>query len=340
MYCDDALAHRAGEADDLVGGLALHAHRHDEPADLRGRRLAVHDAAHDEAGLVLGERATRRHASDGAGDTRDLGHIRRGARGATGGGYRFRCLRGGSCQRHFSGHIQEVREKPGAFGSEHAFRVELHTEDRQLTMAQGHHDPVGNMGLNLEGVGNAVGLDAKRVVPRRSEGRRDTREQAAPIVHDLVGLAVHGSGCPAYARPEHVGYGLMAQTHAEHRNPGGRCCPDDVSRDTAVARRSWPRRDDDATGAKSHRFVGGHRIVAAYLDLGAESGEQLDQVVGERIVVVDDEDHATTAAETPSPLCMPAASSSAWCNALALWRHSSYSDSGTESATMPAPDWM
>ena len=55
-------AHRAREADDLVGGLALHPHRHDEGADLGRCRIAVHDRAHHEPRFFFGERATRRCA--------------------------------------------------------------------------------------------------------------------------------------------------------------------------------------------------------------------------------------------------------------------------------------
>ena len=45
------LAHRLGEAGDLVGRLALRAQRDEEPGDLGLRRLAVHDRAHQLAGV-------------------------------------------------------------------------------------------------------------------------------------------------------------------------------------------------------------------------------------------------------------------------------------------------
>ena len=54
-----AAAHRAREADDLVLGLAAHRHRRQQPADLRRRRLAVHDGAHGFARLVLGQAMRR-----------------------------------------------------------------------------------------------------------------------------------------------------------------------------------------------------------------------------------------------------------------------------------------
>ena len=52
---DDVLAHRLGEARDLVGRLALGAQRDEEAGDLRVRPLAVHDRAHQLAGILARE---------------------------------------------------------------------------------------------------------------------------------------------------------------------------------------------------------------------------------------------------------------------------------------------
>ena len=57
------------------------------------------------------------------------------------------------------------------------------------------------------------------------------------------------------------------------------------------------------------------------------TADELKKVVGKTVVTVDEQDHGSTSW----------ASSRARITALALFRHSSYSVSGTESATMPAP---
>ena len=49
-------------------------------------------------------------------------------------------------------------------------------------------------------------------------------------------------------------------------------------------------RDDDAVGAEGLDFSEGDFVVAADFDLGAQFSEILDEVVGEGIVVVEDED--------------------------------------------------
>ena len=51
-----------------------------------------------------------------------------------------------------------------------------------------------------------------------------------------------------------------------------------------------PGRDDDAVGRALEQLVDGRDVVAHDLDLGAQLAQVLDEVVGERVVVVDDED--------------------------------------------------
>ena len=69
-------------------------------------------------------------------------------------------------------------------------------------------------------------------------------------------------------------------------------------------------------------------VVAADQRRRAELAEVLREVEGERIVVVDEQDHRPSSAMA-----------SAWSSARALSRVSSYSAAGFESATIPAPAW-
>ena len=78
-------------------------------------------------------------------------------------------------------------------------------------------------------------------------------------------------------------------------------------------------RDDDAVRPPREQLVGGLGVVAHDLGLGAQLAQVLDEVVGERVVVVDHEDlHHGQAA-------WPRASSIARATARALLRDSSYS---------------
>ena len=102
----------------------------------------------------------------------------------------------------------------------------------------------------------------------------------------------------------------------------------------------------------------GHLVVPPHRDRRPELAQVLHQVVGERVVVIENEDHVSSKAPLqsahrparPAPAPAPAAarpftpqsscaSSSARTSARALSRVSSYSADGFESATMPAPAW-
>src|SRR6185437_10978926 len=65
---------------------------------------------------------------------------------------------------------------------------------------------------------------------------------------------------------------------------------DGLQRDAGLVRRAGAGRDDHAVIAADEQLVDGGPIVAYHLDLTAELAHVLDEVVGEAVVVVDDED--------------------------------------------------
>jgi hypothetical protein len=84
---------------------------------------------------------------------------------------------------------------------------------------------------------------------------------------------------------------LQAETHAEHRHvPRERA--DHLQRHARLVRRPRPRRDDDAVWSDFiFHFLNRHPVVAPHLDPRAQLAEILDEVVGERVVVVDQKKH-------------------------------------------------
>src|SRR4029450_13579773 len=88
----------------------------------------------------------------------------------------------------------------------------------------------------------------------------------------------------------------------------------------------WARRDDEVRGAKPLGLVRVDLVVPAHDDLHALLGDHVREVVGEAVVVVDEQDHNRASA-----------SSIARSMAASFFRHSSCSSAGTESATIPAP---
>ena len=105
---------------------------------------------------------------------------------------------------------------------------------------------------------------------------------------------------------------------------------DHVDRHARVFGPARPRRDDEVRRLDRARLVDRDLVVAIHDHLRAQRGERLHQVVGERVVVVDQQ-HAHY---RPSPAISSAR------RRIALFASTSrYSFAGTESATMPAPAW-
>src|SRR5258708_8566493 len=66
---------------------------------------------------------------------------------------------------------------------------------------------------------------------------------------------------------------------------------DQINADARVLRRTRARRDHDAFRLHGFDFVNRDLVVAADFDLCSEFPEILNQVVGKRIVIVENEDH-------------------------------------------------
>src|SRR5690606_21421994 len=123
---------------------------------------------------------------------------------------------------------------------------------------------------------------------------------------------------------------LMAEADAEHRNPAGECV-DHLERDARVLGAAGSRRDHEVRRRERLGVRDRQRVVAVDVHGRIEHEERLHEVVGERIVVVDQKQ---LDAHNPS-----SASSSALRRIALFASTSRYSLSGTLSATMPAPAW-
>src|SRR5580765_1377792 len=119
----------------------------------------------------------------------------------------------------------------------------------------------------------------------------------------------------------------MAQADAENR----RRLPhfaDHPHRHARLFGTSRPWRDDDPIGPRRRHLLERRGIVPHHLHLSAELSKVLNQVVRERVVVVDDQDHIRSAEAFALPYKPAWASSSARSSAFALSRVSSYSAVG------------
>src|SRR5882672_517493 len=115
---------------------------------------------------------------------------------------------------------------------------------------------------------------------------------------------------------------MLVSSAPEDRRAGAEAS-DDVGRNPRLSRRAGPGGDDDVRGPQCPDLLERRRVVASYNGLFSQLAHVAGQIVDERVVVVDQQDHGTRAAMSPR----------------ALSSVSRYSCSGSESATMPPPTW-
>src|SRR5690349_15215904 len=222
--------------------------------------------------------------------------------------------------------VDEVAEDPAAFAGQDRFRMELDAVDGPAAVPQAHDHAIARRpGGHFELRRETLLRDDERVVSRGQKGTVDAAEDAASVVLDGRRLPMHRHDGPHNLAAECRANRLVPQAHAENRRRLSKAA-NHGHRDARVLGPSRPGRDDDALGLHLDDLLQRRRVVAHDSNVGAELPEVLHQVVGERIVVVEDENH--------SPAC---AISSARTSARALSRVSSNSAAGLESITMPAP---
>src|SRR4051794_23091552 len=224
--------------------------------------------------------------------------------------------------------IQEVAQQRPALVGEHRLGVELHALRGQLAVADRHDDAAAGGG-DLEDGRQRFLLHDQRVIAPHGQRRGDAREDRAAVVGDRRRLAMHREVADDGAA-EGLGERLVAQADAERRDAGLGKPLDDLEADARLVRGARAGRDDDAVGPSLEQLVDVRGVVAHDVELAPQLAQVLDEVVGEGVVVVDDEDsHGQSGCSAASAIASRTARDFA--------TDSSNSYSGLASATVPPP---
>jgi hypothetical protein len=172
--------------------------------------------------------------------------------------------------------------------------VELHAEARQRAVAHGHHESVLGPGRHGEFLGQALVPRAQRVVTPGFQGRGQAREQRAPVVLHGRRATVHGDRVDLQRAAAVLDQRLVSQAHAQHRRRR-RKPPEQLERHARLARPPGPRPEHNRRRTERQESLDVERIVAQHLDLRPQTRHLLVQVPGERVVVVDQQDHGRLA---------------------------------------------
>src|SRR5215203_412829 len=223
--------------------------------------------------------------------------------------------------------VQEVGEEMRTGAGEHRLGVELHAPVGQRAVAQAHQRAVVRPGQGLQLLGQGALLHLQAVVAGGLEGVRQAGEDPLVAVAHGRGLAVHQPGGAVDRGAEGDAQGLMAEADAEQGHGGAQ--PEQVEAHPGVLGPAGAGRQHDAVGLPGQHRLRALGVVAQHLHLRSGRRQQLHEVVGEGVVVVDHQDHDL--------LSSSSASATAVSRAAALFLVSRSSAAGSESATMPAP---
>src|SRR5580704_10369392 len=170
--------------------------------------------------------------------------------------------------------------------------MELHAVDGQRLVAQAHDDVAG-LGRDFEVLRKAGAVDDQRMIARCLEGRGHVLEHALALVLDAGKLAVHGGGRAHHLAAEHLADRLMAEADAEQRHLRLGRGPDEIHADAGFVGRARTRRQHDAGGPERHRLVDRDLVVAMHDTSRTQVAQEVDEVVGEAVVIIDQEQHLT-----------------------------------------------
>src|SRR5436190_19390221 len=173
--------------------------------------------------------------------------------------------------------------------------MELDAVDPQFAVANGHHLVLAAGSGNLELARHA--RRRERVVAAGFELLRKTGEDAAAVVADRARLAVDEPLRRSDLAAEGLDDCLVPEADAERRHARSEP-PDDLDGRAGLARSAGSRRDDDVTRDQVRSHVRVDRVVPYHLYLAAERPEQVGEVVRERVVIVDQENHRRASASS------------------------------------------
>ena len=141
-------------------------------------------------------------------------------------------------------------------------------------------------------VAERIGPNDEAVISRGDERIFQALVQPAIVVIDPVGLAVHQPAGADDLRAESLGDRLVAQTNAQQRQPAGESLGR-RHRNAGLVGRARAGRDDDVRGPSGLDRIDGDPVVAVDFQLQRriDLAQTLHQVVRERIVIVDHQNH-------------------------------------------------
>src|SRR5262245_1608484 len=201
-----------------------------------------------------------------------------------------RSWRFAACAPLDAGKVEEIGEEPMAVFRGDALGMELHAMHGVALVLQPHDDAVARLGCDLQRVGQACALDHERMVARGGEVLGDAGEHAFASVMHLRQFAVHQRRRAHDAAAIDLADGLMAEADAEDRH-GRAGALDKLEANPGAVGIARSGRKYDRLGGFRQDLVHADLVVAIDARRGAQFAKEMDEGVGEAVVVIDQREH-------------------------------------------------
>ena len=162
--------------------------------------------------------------------------------------------------------------------------------DGEFLVLQPHDGAVFGFGRDFEAVGESVTLHDEGVVAGCLKRGLDAGEDTFSLVMNKRGLAVHEFAGSDDITAKDLADTLVTEANPEEGNVFSKF-PNYIATDSGFSRGAGTGGNTDLRRRFFADFIERDLVVSMHLHLRAQFSEVLDEVVGERVVVVDDEQH-------------------------------------------------
>src|SRR5450631_651820 len=187
------------------------------------------------------------------------------------------------------GEIEKILQHQMAVLGGDTLGMELHAVHRQGGMRETHHQAIAGFGVDGELARHTGAFDHERMIARGVERPVDAAEDAGAGVLDLEHFAVRRRRAHDFAA-ERLPDRLMPEADAEDRDRG-RGLGDQIEANAGFVRRAGAGREHDGFRFGGDHVGGRNLVVAMDDDVRPQPAQVMEQVEGEAVVVVDQNDH-------------------------------------------------
>src|SRR5262245_61038679 len=189
------------------------------------------------------------------------------------------------------GNVEEVFQQQAPVLGGNAFGMELNAVHRQSAMHNSHHQAIGAFRVDRQITRHAGALHHQRMVARCLQRSINAAKYPGPGVPDFRKLAVQGS-CPHDFSAKRLSDCLVAEAYAEDWSAGRRFA-DEIEANAGFVGRARTWREDDRIGLQRHDVRDRNLVVAMDDHIRPQSSQIMEEVEGEAVIVVDQDNHVT-----------------------------------------------